>query len=104
MKILFLALSLDFEVRNLNCFRSCSIKRIKCTRLDERLKCSAEKSFLTDIIFVLSIRSVHHLQKFDFDLRLIQERLLILDDLYRNVTLLLVIECLHHLSKTSLAC
>jgi DNA gyrase/topoisomerase IV subunit B len=66
--------------------------------------CRKRLIVLTDIIFVLSISSIHHLQKFDFDLCLIQKRLFVLDYLNRYVTLLFVIERLHHLSEASFTC
>jgi hypothetical protein len=54
---------------------------------------------LTDIVFVLSVGAVHHLQQLHLDLRLVQEWLFILDDLDSNVALLLVVERSRDLPK-----
>lgn len=59
---------------------------------------------LTNIIFVFRVSAVHHFQQLYLDLRLIEERFLVLDDLNGNVHLVFVIEGLHHLTETSFAC
>lgn len=59
---------------------------------------------LTDIVLVLAVGAVHHLQQFHLDLSLIEERLLVFDDLDGDMALLFVVVRLHHLTKTALAC
>ncbi len=61
------------------------------------------QNILTNIIFIFSIRTIHHFQQFHFNLCLIQEGFFVFDNFYSNMTLLLMIERLHHLSKTSFA-
>lgn len=58
---------------------------------------------LTYIIFIFDVRPIHHLQEFNLDLRLIKERLLVLDDLDGDVALFGVIECLDDLPERSFA-
>lgn len=58
---------------------------------------------LTDIIFILHVSPVHHLEQLHLDLGLVEERLLVLDYLYCHLTLLVVVERLYYLAEAALA-
>lgn len=54
-------------------------------------------SKFTYVIFVIRISFVHHLEQLDFNLRLIQEGLLVLDDLDGDMAQLFVVVCFNNL-------
>ena len=54
------------------------------------------------MIFVLTVRPVHHLQQLVFYLSLLQERFLVLDDLDGHMAALHLVFSLHYLPKTAL--
>lgn len=58
---------------------------------------------LDDVVFVLRVRPVHHLQQVDLDLCLTQEGSLVLDDLDRHLALLFVVVRLDHLAEAAFA-
>jgi len=51
----------------------------------------------TNVVLVIRVVSVHHLEQLDLDLGLVEERLLVLDDLDRNILLVDCIKRLHNL-------
>lgn len=55
-----------------------------------------------DVVFVLRVRPVHHLQQVHLDLCLTQEGSLVFDDFDRHLTLLLVVVGFHHLAEAAL--
>ena len=55
----------------------------------------------TDVVFAVSIVSVHQLQQLNLNLCLVVERLLVLDDLDGNVLLVYQVIGLHHLHTST---
>lgn len=62
-----------------------------------------DKQQRTDEVFALRRVVVHHLEQSDLDLRLVAERLLVLDDLDRDVLLVDHVEGARHLAEAALA-
>lgn len=56
-----------------------------------------------DVVLVLGVRPVHHLQQVHLDLCLAEEGSLVLDDLDRHLALFLVVVRLHHLAEAAFA-
>lgn len=56
-----------------------------------------------NIVFVLRIRPVHHLQQVHLDLCLTEEGSFVFDDFDRHLALLLVVVRFHHLTEAAFA-
>jgi len=57
---------------------------------------------LTNIIFAIDIMFIHEFKQLDFNLSLIEEWLLVLDDLYGNLFLINKVVCFDHLHNDSI--
>ena len=57
---------------------------------------------LTDIIFAINIMFIHELKQLDFNLSLIEEWLLVLNDLDSNLFLINKVICFDHLHNDNI--